>query len=254
MKRTRLLRWLTVLSIGATILINMLANTLPINGLNTGEISDRFDIYFVPAGYVFSIWFIIYVGLIALGVYLVLPADWDNERLDRILGWLMLSSAANIAWIFCWHYLLFQLSLVAMVILLVSLIMAYIRLEIGKTPAGPGEFWLVRVPVSVYLGWISVATIANVTQVLYINEWGGWGISDAAWAAIMLFVAAGLGWVMVLTRRDIPYLLVLIWALLGIAFKHQSTQLVSGSAWAAVGLCALALFVSMTRRLRKNPT
>lgn len=243
MKGKRVLRWLVVLGVAATLIVNMLANSLPINGLNTGEISDRFEVFFVPAGYVFSIWGLIYIGLAAFAVYQVLPATADIERLDRIPLLFLISSAANIAWIFSWHYLLFGWSLLAMLVLLFSLIMVYLRLEIGKTPVGTAEFWFVRVPISIYLAWISVATIANVTSYLDHIQWGGWGISESAWAAIMLAVATVLGWVMALSRKDIPYLAVFVWAFIGIAVKHQSTQLVALSAWAATGLCAVALLV-----------
>ncbi len=243
MDRKRILRWLVVFGVVATLITNMLANALPINGLNTGEISDRFEVFFVPAGYVFSIWGLIYIGLAAFAVYQVLPSTSENKRLDRISLLFLISSAANIAWIFFWHYLLFGWSLLAMLVLLLSLIMIYLRLEIGKTPAGTGEFWLVRVPISIYLGWISVATIANVTSVLDYIQWSGWGLSEAGWASIMLVVATVLGWVMALTRKDIAYLAVFVWAFIGIAVKHQGTQLVALSAWAAAGLCAVAVLM-----------
>lgn len=251
MNRKRVLRWLVVLAAVAMITVNALANSLPINGLDTGEISDRFDIYFVPAGYVFSIWGLIYLGIAAFVIYQVLPATKDNPRLNRISILFIISSAANISWIFLWHYLQFNWTLLAMLTLLVSLILIYQQLETGKTEVGAAEFWLVRVVFSVYLGWISVATIANTTQFLYVNEWSGWGISDAAWAAIMLGVATVLGWIIALTRKDIPYLLVFVWAFIGIAVEHQSSQLVSVSAWVAAGLCALAVLVTAYRRLSK---
>lgn len=252
MKGKRLIRWLVVIAIAATIIVNVLANSLPINGLNTGEISDRFDIFFVPAGYVFSIWFLIYVGLIAYAVYQILPDNQENSRLDRAAGWVLLASAANIAWVFCWHYLLFGWSLVAMTILLLSLIMVYTQLGIGRDEVSASEFWFVRVPFSIYLGWISVATIANVTQVLFVFDWGGWGISEEIWTAIMLAVATILGWIMALNRRDIPYLLVLIWAFTGIALKFPGTQLVAVSAWAASGLLAAAVVWTALQRRSRN--
>jgi len=252
MEGKRLIRWLVVIAIAATIIVNVLANSLPINGLNTGEISDQFDIFFVPAGYVFSIWFLIYVGLIAYAVYQILPENQENSRLDRAAGWVLLASAANIAWIFCWHYLLFGWSLVAMTILLLSLIMVYTQLGIGRDEVGASKFWFVRVPFSIYLGWISVATIANVTQVLFVFDWAGWGISEEIWTAVMLAVATVLGWIMALDRRDIPYLLVLIWAFTGIALKFPGTQLVAVSAWAASGLLAAAVVWTALQRRSRN--
>lgn len=250
MKNSKVGRWLVLLAVLATITINALANILPINGLNTGEISDRFEIFFVPAGYVFSIWSVIYLGLIAYAIYQVLPSTAENGRLSAIVLPVIASSIANSIWIFTWHYEQFPLTLIFMLALLISLIVTYLRLGTGKTKVSTQEKWLVRVPFSIYLGWVSVATIANVTQVLYFLNWNGFGISPAVWAAVMLFVGAVLAWIMALQRGDIAYLAVFIWAFIGIALKHQSNQLVALSAWIAVGLVAAAVVAAY---FRKNP-
>lgn len=233
----------------ATVVVNILANTLPINGRNTGEISDQFGAYFVPAGYVFAIWGLIYLGLAAYTVYQMLPAQRENPRL-RSIGWLyVLASAANIAWIFLWHYELFVWTLVAMAVLLLSLIAIYLRLGTGCRPAGVAETWLVRVPFSIYLGWITVATIANVTQTLWWAGWGRWGISEVVWLVIMLAVAVVLAAVMAIIRRDVAFLLVLVWAFIGIALKHAAVTQVSAAAWVAAGLVAiLAVWSALTVR------
>jgi hypothetical protein len=151
-----LVRQITVIvSVAATIVINILANALPLNGLNTGEISDRFQVYFVPAGYVFSIWGLIYIGLIAYAVFQALPSQRDNPRL-RATGYLVvLSGLANIAWIFLWHYEQFAWTLLAMFSLLGLLITIYLRLGTGVTKVSTAEKWAVRVPFSVYLGYRS---------------------------------------------------------------------------------------------------
>ena len=114
-----------VVSVIATIVINTLANALPLNGFNTGEISDRFAVYFTPAGYVFSIWGLIYLGLIAFSIYQALPAQRENPRLRATGWWIVLGGIANSAWIFLWHYEQFPLTIVAMLILLVTLIITY---------------------------------------------------------------------------------------------------------------------------------
>ena len=171
MNRNTLRQVVAIVGVLATIAVNVLANTLPINGQNTGDISDRFDIYFVPAGYVFSIWGLIYLGLIAFAVYQALPAQRENPRLQRMGWWFALASVANIAWIFLWHYLVFNWTIVAMLALLGSLIAIYLRLGIGRTAVPAGERWAVRAPFSVYLGWITVATIANATQLLFYRGW-----------------------------------------------------------------------------------
>lgn len=226
---------LVVLAVISVIVVNALANILPINGQATGDISDRFDVLFVPAGYVFSVWSLIYLGLIAYAVYQALPRQRTNPRL-RATGYLFVASAvANIAWIFLWHYEQFVWTLLAMGSLLVLLGIIYQRLGIGLFSVDRTERWLVRLPFSIYFGWITVATVANVTSVLDYLGWGGWGISPLAWAVIMLGVATVVGLGVVLARSDWAYGLVLVWAFVGIAVKHDG---VTGLVVAA-GICAV---------------
>ncbi len=223
------------------IAVNILANVLPLNGLNTGVISDQFKVLFVPAGYVFSIWGLIYLGLIAFAVFQALPAQRENPRLRRMGWWYALGCLANSAWIFLWHYQHFPLTLVAMLVLLASLIAVYLRLDVGRAKVSAAELWAVHVPFSIYLGWISVATIANVTDVLDYVGWSGWGVAPEAWAIVMLVAAAILTLAMGLTRKDAAYALVITWASAGIAIKQAASQPVSFSAWV---LAAVALFVA----------
>jgi hypothetical protein len=250
MNRDTLRQWLVLIAAIGTIIFNVLANALPLNGLNTGEISDRFQVFFVPAGYVFSIWGLIYLGLIAYGIYQVLPAQRENPRLRRVGYLFLLSCLANVAWLFLWHYEVFEFTLVAMLVLLFSLIAIYLRLEIGLESVTSGEKWAVQIPFSIYLGWISVATIANVTQLLYYLDWGGWGIAPEVWAVIMLAAGVIISALMSLTRRDIAYSLVLVWAYIGIAQKQSETALVATSALIATGLILLVLIVEVVRKYR----
>ena len=241
-----LLRQISViLAVVVTIVINALAESLPINGVGTGQISDTFKVFFVPAGYVFSIWGVIYLGFIAYAVFQALPGQRENPRLKATAGLFLLSCLANCAWIFLWHYLLFGWTLVAMFTLLVSLILIYIRLGIGREAVSHGETWAVRVLFSVYLGWITVATIANVSSVLYSIKWDGWGIGPQTWTVIMLAVAVALAGIMTLTRRDIAYLLVLVWAFVGIALKFPAVPLVSNAAWAASAAVAVLTLLAL---------
>jgi hypothetical protein len=249
MEKNILRQFAVIFSVTATIVMNVLANTLPLNGLNTGQISDRFDIYFVPAGYVFSIWGVIYLGLIAYTVFQALPSQRQNPRLAAT-GWLfVLSCAANIIWLLFWHYEQFYLTLPFMLVILGSLIAIYLRLGTGHIAVSSAETWAVRVPFSIYLGWITVATIANATQFLYFIGWNGWGISTAAWAAIMLGVAVFVSGLMSYTRRDLAYSLVLVWAFAGIAVEHNSTALVAGAAWLAAALAAVLLVLFAVLKL-----
>jgi hypothetical protein len=252
MNRDTLRQILVLLAVLVTIAVNALANVLPLNGLNTGEISDRFQVYFTPAGYVFSIWGLIYLGLIAYAVFQALPGQRANPGLRRIGLPFLVASAANFAWLFFWHYELFTLTLPAMLILLACLIAIYLRLDIGRGPVAPAERWLVHAPFSLYLGWITVATIANVTSLLDYLQWGGWGITEAIWLVIVLAVAIAIAAWMAWSRRDVVYLLVLVWAFAGIGVKHSGAAVVASAAWSATVLAAGLALASLFIR-RRSP-
>lgn len=228
--------------------VNILASTLPLNGQNTGEISDRFKVYFVPAGYVFAIWGVIYIGWIAFTIFQLRPAQKENPRLQR-LGYLFaLGNLANAAWLFCWHYNLFGLSVIVMLTLLALLITSYLRLDVNRSSVTRTEYWSVDVLFSIYLGWITVATVANISDWLYLVGWDGFGISAQAWTVIMLAVASLLGLAMAITRRDAGYLSVLVWAFVGIAVKQTSAPTVVLSASVAAALMLGLLFYSLFGR------
>jgi hypothetical protein len=233
-----------VLVIFLTITINILANALPINGLNTGVISDQFEVYFVPAGYVFSIWGLIYIGLIAYAVYQALPSQKTNPRLQATGWWVVLGGLANSAWIFLWHYGQFVGTLGAMLILLASLITVYLRLGIGKTKVSKSEALAVRLPISIYLGWINVATIANVTDVLDFIGWNRFGLTQEAWMVIILGAVLAIAFLMNFTRRDIAFTAVILWALVGIAIKFPSSGIVTTAVWVTLTLIGLSLPVA----------
>lgn len=245
---------LVLLAFIATVIVNGLANALPLNGQATGEISDRFEVFFVPAGYVFSIWSLIYLGLAAYAVYQLLPKQRNNPLLRAIAPLFLLSSVANGAWIFLWHYEWFTVTLAVMVLLLVTLIAIYTRLLQHAGHFTTAERWAVAAPFRIYLGWISVATVANATSVLDYLNWSGWGISPAWWAVILLVVAAGLGVVFSLRLGDQLYSGVIVWALVGIAVKHWATPLVGLSALTLAGVVAAAMIVGLVRGIRFGHT
>ena len=236
-----------LLSVLLALTVNILASALPLNGQNTGEISDRFDVFFVPAGYVFSIWGIIYIGWIAFTIFQFQPAQKENPRLRR-LGYLFaMSNVLNAAWLFCWHYNQFGLSVLVMLGLLGLLIAIYLRLNVNRAAVSRLEYWSVDVPFSIYLGWITVAAVANITDWLYLIRWDGFGISAQVWTVIMLGVASLLGLVMALTRNDIGYLSVLVWAFTGIAVKQGSAPFVAVTAWITAILMLILLVLSFFR-------
>jgi benzodiazapine receptor len=253
MAKDTIRQWLNGLALVATVIVNGLANALPLNGQTTGEISDRFQVYFVPAGYVFSIWGLIYLGLGAFAVFQALPAQRENPRLRRTGYLFALSCLANGAWLVLWHYELFALTQAAMIALLLLLITIYLRLDIGRAEVSVAERWLVHVPFSIYLGWITVATIANATSLLDYLAWSGWGIGPQAWAVIMLIAATAIALAVGLTRRDIAYLLVIVWAFVGIAVKHSGTPVVSTAAWATAAVVGLVSIATVVRGKHYTP-
>jgi len=236
-------RILMIVSLIVTLAVNGLANTLPINGLTTGEVSDRYPVLFVPAGYVFSIWGLIYLSLIVFAIYIVTKRGMVNGKIDSIAWWFVAANILNAAWVFFWHYELFPVTLIVMLGLLVSLIAIYLKLGVGKTKRDLVEKLTVATPFSIYLGWITVATVANVAQLLYVSGWRGGPISQPAWTVIMLVIGAVLGVLMIFLRSEVSYPLVLTWAFVGIWVKQQgNTDVVAITALIlAILIAALAI-------------
>ncbi len=244
---------LVIIAVVATIIVNGLANALPINGMGTGDISDQFNVLFVPAGYVFSIWGVIYLGLIAYAVYQALPSQRDNARLRSIDVPFYISSLANITWIFLWHYLRFGWTIVAMLVILLSLITIYRRLNTGISAPPFGDHWLVQFPFAIYLGWITVATIANMTVLLDVIGWGQFGLSDTFWFVTVTVVALAIAGLVMWRRGDLAYLAVLTWAFAGIAVKHSGLPTVTTVAWVAAAITVIMIAVAMWRRKQGRP-
>jgi benzodiazapine receptor len=219
-----------------TLTVNGMANALPINGIQTGKISDKFPVLFTPAGYVFAIWGVIYIAILAFTVFQALPSQRTNPRL-RAIGWLyVVSGLANSGWIFLWHYFQFGWSVLVMLVLLVSLILIYARLWPTRRQVSRGEWWTTNLTFSIYLGWITVATVANVSIFLYQAGWNGFGIAPEQWTIIMLLVATGLGAFFGLRLYDAAYVLVLVWAFVGIWVKQSAASGSTMVAWVALAL------------------
>jgi len=247
MTRDTARQYLNLFAVLIALTINILSNALPLNGLNTGEISDQFNVLFVPAGYVFSIWGVIYIGWIAFVIFQFRAAQKASPRMRALGLFFAVSCAFNALWLFCWHYQRFDLSVVVMLALLITLILSYLRLNVGRTPVGTTERWCVDIPFGAYLGWVSVATIANISDYLDLIHWDGFGTSPELWAVIMLGVASLLGLLIALTRRDAAFLLVFVWAFIGIAIKQSETALVAPAAWAAALLALILALLSIVR-------
>lgn len=224
--KKKLLQTGNILAVIITILVNALAVILPLNGKTTQELSDALPNLFVPAGITFSIWGIIYILWVVFAMYqardLFKKEELEMPFLQQITFLFVVSSIANSAWIFLWHYEYVGLSLLMMIILLISLLAIYIRLNIGKSNVTMTEKLCVQVPFSVYLGWITVATIANVAAFLVSVKWDGFGIDPLTWTILIVAVGTLLTILMLALRKDIAFSLVVLWAFLGIWMKRMT--------------------------------
>ncbi len=232
--------------------LNTLAVALPIGGRTTGEISEMYPNLFVPAGYAFSIWSVIYLLLIIF-VFLQAKGLFNTEKdtpdyIPKIGWWFVVSCVANASWILAWHYLWTFLSVLIMLGILFSLIQIYLKLDISyPNKTSP---LLVRLPFSIYLGWITVATVANVTALLVSIEWNGFGISPVIWTSAMIIVATLVGTIVFWKRRDFAFVGVLIWAFTAILVKRQminipGESLIIYSIYLAFGLLLLTIILRL---------
>lgn len=230
-----------VIALISVITINALANILPLNNQTTGEISNRLPVLFTPAGYVFSIWSVIYVLLI---VWLV--GMWKKRQQDEVIytkrsTLFIISCVLNIAWIYLWHYEKFLFTVIVMIGLLITLVLLY------RTFPDSDNSIKSRLPISVYLGWISVATIANISYVLTYYEWNGWGLSDPLWAVIMMTIGTALALHIRYHHFDIAYVFVFIWAFIGIAVRNGLEELLVSTAALFLSAVMLAGIIFMKK-------
>jgi disulfide bond formation protein DsbB len=230
-KKKTILQIFIAISFIGTVVVNALANTVPIGGKETGELSDLYPNLFVPAGLTFSIWGLIYILLGAFTVFQmrdIFSRKKKNMPFLRVSGPLfILASAANIGWIFAWHYQKVLLSLLIMLVLLGSLLAIYVRLNIGRGKISRAEKAFVHVPFSVYIGWISVATVANITAFLVHVGWNRFGLSEVFWTVLVVVVVAVITLLMLSFRNDIGYGLVILWAFAGIMIKRFTVDTIT---------------------------
>ncbi len=222
---------------------NTLANALPINGYNTGQISAFYPNLFVPDGFTFSIWSVIYLLLIG---FVVISTKWLWYREDTDAGQLaaqiaplfMTTCLLNAGWILAWHYLQVNVSVIIMLGFLGMLIYIYLKLQPYRTLLSPFQKLFLYIPFVVYMGWISVATVANITAMLVHYKWEGGPLSESAWSIIMISIASLLAMIFIWKKYDRAYAFVIVWALLGI-YRGQ------GDMTPAIGYAALAGIVTI---------
>lgn len=249
MNKDKVRQWTNLIALFAAFAVNMITNFKPVDGISIGEIAETYDetVLFIPADYAFAIWGLIYLGLGCLAVYQALSSNKTDPRC-RQLGYLLtVSSLAQIAWVFLFQYRLFFPSLIAMLAILIPLIILYLRLDIFIKPVSRAQKWFINFPISIYLAWISVATILNVAIALASTQWDAWNISFTAWTILMLIVATVIGILAVTQRKDIAFAGVFAWAFIAIALRHLDQQLLAGT---AVGLALLLVILAFRQKSR----
>ncbi len=238
------------------VVMNGLANALPINGVTSGEVSDKYFNLFAPAGITFSIWGVIYILLGIYTIYQIVALrnqeSYERLHLSKINVLYCITSGANALWILSWHFEILWLSLILITVILVGLI--FIRLELDKVTLKSKEKWLIRLPFSVYFGWLTIATIANVAVLLVSLNWNGFGLSPVFWTVLILIIGIIISGLTTFRFKDIPYALVILWAYTGILIRHTSTSALSGQypvVIVTVSFCIVAIVVGIGEIVRR---
>ncbi|WP_461206027.1 hypothetical protein [Clostridium sp. DL1XJH146] len=253
MKKKRNITFITIFTLVTFLImitVNALANIIPINGVTTGEISDSYPNLFAPAGVTFAIWGLIYLLLAGYTIYQLgffqKDLNRSKEELFRKVGiYFSISSIANSIWIFCWHYYAIPSTLLLMIVILICLI--FIVLEIKKEmkiqKLSLKDRFFIRLPFNIYFGWITIATIANVTTFLVSIGWDGFGLSEVLWTRLIIAVGLIIAVATIVKNSDIAYGLVIIWAYIGILIKHKSPSGFDGQYPAVINTVLTCLVV-----------
>jgi len=246
------LKWLNIIAFAAVVVVNGLAgSTTIIGGQDTAQVSDENFTLITPAGYTFAIWGIIYTLLGLYVIYQALPSD-KGKTAEKVGWFFILSCVANICWLFLWQFEYLTVSVVLMFLLFGSLLMAYLRLGISKSPASWRERIAIHAPFGVYFGWITIASIANVAAALVSLSWDGFGLGAETWGILVIVIALLIATLVVLTRTDVAYGLVIIWALIGISANESGNQNVALVAQISAVIVAVAVVASVLLEILRS--
>jgi hypothetical protein len=228
-KNDRIRQILTLVAILGAIVVNSISNIFPPNGLTVGQLANTVfaPVLLTPANYAFAIWGLIYLGLIALGIYQLQPARRHSPKLRHSGYRLVIASIAQCAWIYLFLARWFPLSVVAMFSILIALANTYVYINRDQTHVSRQERWFIHAPISLYFGWITVATVVNVTLTLFSLNWDGWGIAAAVWTVVMMAVSTAIATLIGLKYHDPVYVAVVIWALVAIVIRQTAIPLIA---------------------------
>ncbi|PWQ96525.1 tryptophan-rich sensory protein [Leucothrix arctica] len=234
------------------IFVNYLSNALPLNGFTQKDLSDKYTSLFTPAGFTFSIWGVIYLALAAFVVYQALPSQRNNVLMSKVSKLFIVSCFANMLWLFAWHYEFVGTSLVIMFGILATLIAIYRALGLNMRQATWKEHLFLHLPFSLYTGWITVATMANISIFQNAMGWDDLFVSATNWTLLKLAVVGVIGAIIVLRRCDFIYGLVIAWAAFGIMSKQVDTPMIAGAAMMLVAFSVILATYEGIRQLFKD--
>ena len=246
-RKSLIIRIFVIFAYLSMVFVNFLANYLPINNIGSGEVSDMYPNLFAPAGITFSIWGLIYLLLGAYAIYQIglYRKNKDKDQiLDKVGVYFIISSLANILWVFSWHYRLIAFSLLLIIVILVCLIQ--ITNIFGKQKMKGRDYLFIALPFSIYFGWITVATIANVVVFLVSVGWGGFGISEQIWTILILLVGSLICILRLFRDKSLAYGFVFIWAYFGILIKHTSENEFGGQYGGVIITLVISIFLILS--------
>lgn len=252
MYRTNPFRWWNALAYAAVITVNILSNALPLGGRSTKEISDQYYIYMTPAGYAFIIWSLIYLLLGGFVIYQIRRDTGTRDSIRHIGIWFILSCVFNMTWLFLWHYLYIEWSVIAMLLLVISVGIIYRKTRHIAYPT-TGEKLLVKLPFSIYLGWICAAFLVNVGIVIHKNGWSPLGLTELGWSITLLCIGAVIAFLISYPSRDSILPLVFVWAYIAIAVEHKDVDRILLTAFIlAAVLFIYSIWLFFTRNKARN--
>lgn len=236
-----------------------------INNHDVGEISHQYTSLFTPADFTFAIWGLIYISLLAFCIYHVImafrhvPVYYPNQDISRIGGLFLLNNLAAAAWLFAWTHEQIGVSLFLIFLQLFSLIMIHSLIGIHNPKRGIASKIFTQFPLSLYLGWISIATIANTAVFLSTINWSGFGlgISAVTWTRIMIAAAVFITLLVVLLWNNVVFGLVILWSLYGIISNPQlKTTTVYAeiiqTAWIAIVIVGLICIIQLVKNINSG--
>ena len=227
---------------GCVLVLNYLANQLPLGGVTQRELAAEYQLLLTPAGYAFSIWGVIYLGLVVYIVSQALPQTRSEQQIRSLDKPFRISCFCNMGWLFAWHHRAVTISVFLMLGLLLSVAWAYRSLDKERGRYRRSSEWIIERTFSLYLGWVSIAMTLNLSIFFSQLGWSGLPLTPQTWATLLLVLLSILFLALAIPRRDFALLFVLAWAALGIFVKNRELALISATSLSAI---ALSLFTGL---------